>query len=376
MLQGTDVAIIGGGIIGCALAYFLRKRGVEVMVFEKGAIGAQASGAAAGLLAPLGPLAGPGPFADLLLAGFAQLTVLVPELEDATGLQLGYEQLGALRTVRHPKRLSRLKKRFEAWQPLGLELHWLSSQEARHLEPSLSKEVCAAIYAPQESQINAVQLTNAWYQAAQQLGAQFCCGYEVIAVDHQQERVRGIRLSDHRSVTCQHLVLATGAWTEQWNERLHFSLPVSPLKGQILTMSQAEPPLQHLIFGEAIYVAPRGQQLLIGATKEEAGFDDQVTQEGLSWLHSSATRLLPVLEHGSIQHSWAGLRPRTPDTRPILGPVPGWENVTIASGHNSVGIILSSITGDSIAELIATGRTPALIAPFAPHRFQDPSHTN
>src|SRR5579885_1963659 len=123
MLQGTDVAIIGGGIIGCALAYFLRKRGVEVMVFEKGAIGAQASGAAAGLLAPLGPLAGPGPFADLLLAGFAQLTVLVPELEDATGLQLGYERPGALRTVRSQKRLPRLRKRFEAWLPLGLELH-------------------------------------------------------------------------------------------------------------------------------------------------------------------------------------------------------------------------------------------------------------
>ncbi|HEU5229799.1 MAG TPA: glycine oxidase ThiO [Ktedonobacteraceae bacterium] len=374
--QGTEVAIIGGGIIGCALAYFLRKRGVEVMVFEKGAIGAQASGAAAGLLAPLGPLSGPGPFADLLLTGFAQLATLVPELEDATGLQLGYERLGALRTIRHPKRLARLKKRIAAWQPLGLELHWLNGQEARQLEPSLSEEVCAAIYAPQESQINAAQLTNAWYQAAQQLGAQFCCGQEVIAVDHQQERVRGIHLSDHRQVSCQHLVLAAGAWTAQWSEPLHLSLPVSPLKGQLLTIPQPEPPLRHLIFGDAIYLAPRGQQILIGATKEEAGFDDQVTQEGLNWLHSAATRLLPALEHSSIHSSWAGLRPRTPDTRPILGSAPGWENVTIATGHNSVGIILSSITAATIAELITTGQPPAIIAPFAPHRFHASSHPN
>ena len=371
MQQETDVAIIGGGIIGCAIAYFLRKRGVEVMVFEKGAIGGQASGAAAGLLAPLGPLSGPGPFADLLLAGFAQLTTIVPELEDATGLRLGYERIGALRTVRNQKRLSHLRKRFEAWQPLGLELHWLTGQEARQLEPSLSEEVCAAIYAPQESQIDAVLLTQAWYQAAQQLGAQFFCGQEVIAIDHQQAQVRGIGLSDHRSIACKHLVLAAGAWAGQWNEGLHLSLPVSPLKGQLLTMQQPEPRLRRIIFGEAAYIAPRGQQVLVGATKEEAGFDDRVTQEGINWLRSTAIRFLPALEHGSVQTSWAGLRPRTPDTRPVLGTAPGWKNVTIATGHNSVGIILSGITGDTIAELVATRQIPEIIAPFSPQRFQE-----
>lgn len=369
-LQKTDVAIIGGGIIGCAIAYFLRKRGVQVAVFEKGAIGAQASAAAAGLLAPLGPLSDPGPFADLLLAGFAQWATIVPELEDATGLRLGYERPGALRTVRNPRRLSHFRKRFAAWQPLGLELHWLTGQEARQMEPALTEEICAAIYAPQELQINAMQLTQAWYQAAQQLGARFFCGHEVVALDHQQAQVRAIRLADGRRVACKHLVLATGAWTAQWSEELHLSLPVSPLKGQILTMQQPELPLRHLIFGEAAYIAPRGQQLLIGATKEETGFDDRVTQEGLIWLRSAATRLLPALERGVPHSSWAGLRPRTPDTRPILGPAPGWENVTIATGHNSVGIILSSLTGAAIADLIVTGQTPAIIAPFSPQRFQ------
>lgn len=368
--QGTDVAIIGGGIIGCAIAYYLRKQGVDVMVFEKGTIGGQASGAAAGLLAPLGPLSGPGPFADLLLAGFRRLATLVLELEDATGLQLGYERLGALRTVRNPKRLSHLKKRLEAWQPLGLELHWLTGEEARAQEPLLSPDVCAAIYAPQESQINAERLTTAWYQAALQMGVTFSCEHEVIGIDHQQAQVKGIHLSSNHRIACTHLVLAAGAWTGLWSKHLHLSLPITPLKGQLLTMNQPEPPLNHLIFGESVYLKPQGQQLLVGATKEEAGFDTRVTQEGIAWLHRTATRLLPALEHCSLQSSWAGVRPQTPDTRPILGMAPGWENVTIATGHNSVGILLSGITGYTIAEFIVTGHTAAIIAPFSPQRFQ------
>ena len=106
MKTTTDVVIIGGGVIGCAIAYFLRKMQVEVTLLERGELGGQASGAAAGLLAPLGPLSGPGPFADLVLAGFSSLILLVPELEESSGIQLGYEQTGALRIVRNPKRIA------------------------------------------------------------------------------------------------------------------------------------------------------------------------------------------------------------------------------------------------------------------------------
>src|ERR1700694_3417945 len=107
----TDVVIIGGGVIGCAIAYYLRKAGREVMVVDEGEIGAQASSAAAGLLAPLGSLSGPGPFADLLLASFALFPSLVPELEEASGIRVEYEQTGALRVVRNPRNVSNLSKR-------------------------------------------------------------------------------------------------------------------------------------------------------------------------------------------------------------------------------------------------------------------------
>src|ERR1700738_1073515 len=124
MPSTTYVVIIGGGVIGCSIAYHLRKAGVRVIVIDQGEIGAEASSAAAGLLAPLGSLSGPGPFADLLLASFALFPSLVPELADASGIHMQYEQTGALRVGRNPKNVSNLRKRMKAWQPLGLRMRW------------------------------------------------------------------------------------------------------------------------------------------------------------------------------------------------------------------------------------------------------------
>src|SRR5262249_8612225 len=150
MSKSSDVVIVGGGVIGCATAYFLRKSGIGVTVLERGEIGAQASNAAAGLLAPLGPLSGPGPLADLLLGSFALFPSLVIELEDVSGIRVEHERTGALRIVRNARRVASLRKRMEEWQPLGLQMYWLSGDEACQREPLLAPDTCAAIYAPEE----------------------------------------------------------------------------------------------------------------------------------------------------------------------------------------------------------------------------------
>src|SRR5712692_7100926 len=170
MTHTTDVMIVGGGIIGCAVAYYLRKSNVQVTILDQGEIGGghsvagwgQASSAAAGLLAPLGPLSGPGPLADLLLASFDLFPSLIPELEEASGLHVEYEQTGALRVICNLNRISSLRKRLEAWQPLGLQMHWLNGEEARQREPLLAPDICAAIYVPEESQVKAPQLVKAF----------------------------------------------------------------------------------------------------------------------------------------------------------------------------------------------------------------------
>ncbi len=373
MSKSTEVVIVGGGVIGCAIAYFLRKRDIAVKVLERGEIGAQASNAAAGLLAPLGPLPGPGPLADLLLGSFALFPALVAELEDVSGIRVEYERTGALRTVRDAKRVAGLRKRMEEWQPLGLQMYWLSGDEARQREPLLAADICGAIYAPEESQVRAPLLVKAFGQAATRLGAVFYSHREIKRLQRHGTRVTGVYTSEGETIACDHLVIAAGAWAARCGDWLGFELPVSPLRGQILSLRQAglpTLPLRHIVFGEAAYLAPKEDgTIVVGATKEEVGFDAGITADGVIWLLETARKLTPALGQSSVEALWAGLRPKTPDGQPILGAAPEWENVTLATGHNSVGVLLSAITGQCIAELVATGRTPGIIAPFALTRF-------
>ncbi len=371
MQSSTDVVIVGGGVIGCAIAYHLRKSGVDVAVFEQGEIGAEASSAAAGLLAPLGSISGPGAFADLLLASFALFPALVPELEEASGIHLEYERPGSLRVVRDPKHIANLRKRMKVWQPLGLQMHWLTRDEARQHEPLLAPDVCAAIYAPAEAQIQASYIVKAFAQAAVNGGAKLYSHREITRLEQHNARITGVYTSQGERIGCKHLVIATGAWAARCGEWLNVELPVSPQRGQILALQQPSPPLRRIIFGEAVYLAPKsGGTVIVGATKEEVGFDKQLTAGGVTWLLNTAIRLAPSLESSAIDRMWAGLRPKTPDNQPILGPAPGWENVTLAVGHGSVGIMLSAITGQAIAELVVKGIVPEVILPFSLKRLK------
>lgn len=371
MQSNADVVVAGGGVIGCAIAYQLRQSGVDVAVLDRGEIGAEASSAAAGLLAPLGSLSGPGAFADLLLASFALFPALVPELEDASGIHLEYEQPGALRVVRNAKHIPDLRKRMKVWQPLGLQMQWLTGDEARQHEPLLSPDVCAAIYAPEESQIKASHVVKAFSVAAARSGAKLHHHRAITGIQQYHARVTGVYTSKDETIGCNHLVVASGAWAAHFGEWLNIELPVSPQRGQILTLRQPSRPLHDIIFGEAVYLAPKSANtVLVGATREEGGFDKQLTAGGVAWLLNTAIRLIPSLESSAIDQMWTGLRPKTPDNQPILGPGPGWENVTLAVGHGSVGILLSAITGKAIAELVVKGRVPEIIRPFSLERFK------
>lgn len=370
MDQTTDVAIIGGGISGCSIAYFLRKAGVDVTVFDSGDIGAEASSAAAGIIAPLGSLSGPGAYADLLLESCSLFADLIPALESASGISVEYTQSGTLYIARGQHSVHNLRKRMQEWQPLGLEISWCDGNESRDYEPALALDVMAAVYVPRDGQLKAPKLTRAYARAASALGATLRDHTEIVNVQRQNGRVTGIITAEGETIACKHLVIAAGAWAARCGAWLDLMLPIVPQRGQILTLEQPTQPLRRIVFGEAVYLAPKQDNtVVVGATREEVGYDKRLTAGGISWLLSSAIRLAPSLEPCAISQMWAGLRPHTSDHHPILGRAPGFDNVTLAVGHSSNGIMLSAITGQSIAELITTGKTPDVIQTFGVGRF-------
>jgi glycine oxidase len=189
-------------------------------------------------------------------------------------------------------------------------------------------------------------------------------------VRQEHDSITGVYTAQGETIACNHLVIASGAWAAECGIWLNLPLPVTPQRGQILTLRQPTPPLRHIIFGEAIYLVPKfDKTVVVGATKEEVGFHKQVTAGGISWLLNSAIRLATSFDGSVIEQMWAGLRPKTPDNLPILGSTRQWRNVTLALGHGSVGVMLSAIIGQSIAELVVSGIEPELLLPFSVERF-------
>lgn len=368
-MKASDVVIVGGGVVGCAIAHTLCRQHMTVTLLERGDVGAQASGVAAGLLAPLGPLAGPGPLADLVLAAFHAFPALIDELEQATGLYLAYRQTGALRVACLPGRVKHLRRRWERWQPLGLQMQWLDGEQARQQEPLLTREVLAAVFASEEGQVDAQQVTQAFAQAARAQGARLLTFQEASGFLTHKRRVLGVQTRQGETVHCGQVILASGAWTSVCCSWLKAPVPVAPLHGQLLLLPQFSRVLRTPIFGEGVYLVPRGDLLLVGATREERGFDLAPDAAGTTWLLQTAQRLAPW--SGEIRPAaiWTGLRPHTPDARPIFGFLPSWENVAIASGHQSLGILLSGITGQVMARLLTCGQLPTVARPFAVDRF-------
>jgi glycine oxidase len=373
MQHSEHVVIIGGGIIGCSIAYYLSKSGVAVTVLERGEIGSQASGAAAGLFSAWKPLAQMDAYNRLLFVGQSLLYELIAELEDATGIDLEYERSGTLRTIQHASRMEKLRPWVASCRAVGLPVELLDEEETRQREPLLSPDICGALLLPGEGQVRAQRVVEALAKAATAYGATFTTHEEIVALQQHKNKVSSVTTAQGEVIACDYLVLAPGAWAAHCGRWLNLTLPVTPQRGQLLSLRQPPTAIHHIVIGKGIYVAPKKDgTIIVGATKEDIGFDARVTAGGAFWLLDWALKLMPALEQCTLERVWSGLRPKTPDNYPILGIAPGWENVALALGHHSFGILLSAITGQSMAELITSGHIPPIIKPFSLERFMHP----
>lgn len=361
-----DVVIVGGGAAGCAVAYYLGQAGVRATLIERDSIGMQASGYSAGGLNPLHGLAAS--MSPLAMASFELHLALWEELRQATGRDCQGRRIATIKVACDQADVPALQEELDIFTATpGFAAHWLDRLALRQLEPRLNPGVMQGVSLYGNGVVDSHLFTVLLAEAAQRYGATIRAG-TAHGLQQSHGRVTGVVLDDG-VLACDTVVLAMGPWAQEAEAWLGSSLPVTPLKGEILRMELQGSGLAHDFASPAVSLFSRGNQVWCGATQEWCGFDKTPSAAARRSLLSGAIQLLPAIASATLVQHTACLRPVTPDWLPIVGQAPGWENVYLATGGEKKGILLSPGIGKALADLITTGSTPLDIAPCTPQRF-------
>lgn len=349
-MKTWDAVIIGGGVIGLSVALELHKHGCKALVIERGELGREASHAAGGMLAYCDPQSKE-KLQPLAKASFEMYPEFVLELEDETEVQVDFRQDGTISFHgEHPP-------------PCG---HRMSAEELADKEPRLVPQG-PANFLP-EACLDPRRLVEALSKALHRRKVDIATGTQVIAVETVSRKVTAVKTAKSNYPT-RVAINCAGAWAA---EIVPGSFQTRPVKGQMLSLIPKHGthfPLRHVVRSEACYLVPRGDgKIVIGSTLEDAGFNKQVHPETIQRLHQAAAILMPELGEGRILEAWAGLRPASPDSLPMIGET-SYLGYLAATGHYRDGILLAPVTARIIRQLV-TGQTPEMnLIPFAPERF-------
>ncbi len=369
----SNIIIIGGGIIGCALAHKLAQRGATVSLFERhAAVAQEVSGAAVGTLS-YSPSSGmPAGWHLLAAPSLEAHRVLSQELAEELTHPPTWHFPGRLSVVTNNKAEKYTRKRMNEDLARGDFSEWLDKQTIHEREPALGSRIQGGSFKPGHGWVDAPQLTQALAQAAQQHGATFYFNHPVERLLWASERVVGVEVAG-RSHFADQIVIAAGTWSAQLDPRL-MSIPIEPVRGQALHLdltgtSAPQPLITHFISGNSIYIIPEEQGVTIGSTHEKVGFTPGLTAGGIAKLLHNAITLLPALLHADWARArlWSGLRPATPDKTPILGPDARFPGLWWATGHFRSGILLAPVSATLMADAMLEGK--ALDARLSVMRF-------
>lgn len=375
MRESVDIVIVGGGIIGCAIAYQIATRGGRsVMLVERDRIGGQALIAWSGLLALPPDERTPAPLRDLAAASLVIYRDVVSDLIERTGIDPELRRSGALHLAVTDHDEAVLRAELAALRGWDDRYRWVENRELMELEPELAGHFQGAMLAPGECNILSPRLVRAYAHAAVQAGVRLREVTEVREFKIEGGRITGLDTTGgeiHAGI----VILAAGAWSGSLGRRLGLNLPVGPLRGQIIRLSTWRMPIRHTLYHGVSYITPKSDGMLaIGSTEEEASFDRRVTNAGLSFLTRFAIDTVPALADATFLDAWAGLRPLPADGLPLIGWAPGLSNLLVATGHARNGVLWSAITGRIVADLVE-GSEPSLdIRPFDPARFARPGN--
>ncbi len=362
-----DVVIIGAGVQGCAVALRLAQAGKDVLVLERSIPGAEASSAAGGILSPGVEAVEPGPFYELCRASLARYRAFARELEQATGVAVGFRDGGTLEVAVDDQHAQLLAARAERLARRGIPAEVLDDAAARRLEPGLSPATRGALYFPDEASIDPRPLSRALYLAAHGAGATFRKG-QVHRIVQEDGRATAVEHEAGR-IDAGAVVLAAGAWSAMVEGGGLRRGAVRPVRGQMAVLDTRPRVLSRVVFSDKGYVVPRADgRVLCGSTMEEVGFEKAVTAAGLARVLSLAIEIAPALARAPVVDTWSSFRPASPDGEPILGrsTVPG---LYYATGHTRNGILLTPITADAVSAAILGDAPPVDLEPFSARRL-------
>ncbi|MFB4211805.1 glycine oxidase ThiO [Shouchella sp. JSM 1781072] len=364
------IIVIGGGIIGLSIALRLASEGTRVTILEKDTCGGQASGAAAGMLAPFSEIGeDQDVFFDFSLASLTLYPEWQAYVRKTSGVDFEYSKSGSLHCVYHEADLLPLYTRSSWQKDYNKDMQILNQEEVLALEPHLSEEIKGAIYYPNEAHIYAPDFVKALIEACKRSSVDICEHLGEVEIlssssDDVQVKARG------QVFEADQVVVTTGAWAQKQAETLGLNLPIYPIRGQICAYRPNESLLNHIVYTSQGYLVPKANGTIVnGASEDIAGFETSVTAKGMDRLKRWNKKILPALQDEPTIHEWAGLRPATQDGFPYIGRLTDHPKIYFACGHYRNGILLSAITAKVVTEDLLERDVSFPLEAFHPERF-------
>jgi glycine oxidase len=361
--------VVGAGIVGCAVAYELARRGASVEIVDDRPLAMGATQAAAGVLAPFIEARDGGPLLELTARSLELFDGFVTRVTSDSGCTVNYQRTGTLDVAMSSESLARLAAMREVLAGRGVAAELLDAPAVCSREPNLSGDALGGLLIPTHGFIAAAELTRALAAAARRCGATLIEHGRVSRISRSSGDL--IVETDRGRLTGDAVVIAAGSWAGQIEiEGARTRVPVRPVRGQLLQLEWSGPLMDRVVWSERCYLVPwQDRTVLVGATEEDAGFDERTTLAGVRDLIDAACELVPHAWTASFTAAKVGLRPATPDHLPIIGASTVLPDVMYATGHYRNGVLLAPLTAQLVADAVLEHRIDPMMELTSPQRF-------
>ena len=368
MYQKSQVVVVGAGVVGCAVAYELARRGLNVRVIDRREVGQGATQASAGILAPYIEAHDRRPLLDLTTRSLDLYDEFVARIVEDSGAAVQYVRTGTLEVATGPDDMARLQGIRTACSERGIGAELLDAAAVRQAEPQLGSAVRGGLVVEAHGFIGVAELTGALRRAAAAHGVAFQSSAAVTRIEGNGTGIRIETAGD--AFACESAVVAAGSWSGHMEIDGASPVPIRPVRGQLLHLGWPAPPLKRVVWAPDCYLVPWSDgSVLAGATSEEVGFDERATVAGVRELIDATQRVAPGAAKAAFKEARVGLRPATPDQLPVIGPSAAMPGLVYACGHFRNGILLAPLTASVVADLVVDRRLDPVLDLTSPSRF-------